>query len=185
MKYIPLQIALASILFPSLLLAQTRPSEDVTVGSPRQLTLPGFNYLYVDVQTTRKTIAEAAAREVPNLFAALQAANIQLRGPMVFITEDRPADPDAVFDLKMGIAVGKNAVAPSGYEVDPLPPVECLTVLYGGPLSMIGQAFHKLLPSLDGPASVSAPTGEIREYFFYFESATSPNNVTLIASVLK
>ncbi len=185
MKYILLQIALASMLFPSVLLAQTRPSEDVSIGSPRRLRLPGFNFLFVDTQVTRQTIGDTARTEIPNLFVALKIANIQPRGPMVFMFQNPPADPNAVFELKIGIAVGKDAVAPNGYEVDELPPVECQTVLYGGPLAKIGQARQELMSSLNGAGPDSAATGEIREYFYNFEGANSPNNVTLIAGVLK
>lgn len=185
MKYVALKIALLSIFSPSILLAQTRPSEDVSVGSVRQLTLPGFNFLYVDTQATQKTIGDTSKTEIPKLFAAMKGANIQPHGPLVFVFQGLAADPNAVFDLKIGIAVDDSAIAPDGYELDALPPAECQTILFGGPFTKLGQAFQKLMPKLYGQNSDSAPTGEIREYFLYYENVTSPNNVTLIAGVLK
>jgi predicted transcriptional regulator YdeE len=185
MKNVAMKILLLSIFFPSILFAQTRPSEDVSVGSVRKLTLPGFNFLCVDTQATQKTIGDTSKTEIPKLFTAMKSANIEPHGPLVFIFQDLPQDPDATFDMKIGIAVDESAVAPDGYEIDPLPAVECQTVLYGGPFAEIGQAFQKLMPKLYGQKSDLTPTGELREYFLYYENATSPNNVTLIAGVVK
>jgi hypothetical protein len=185
MKHIALKFALASLMFPSILLAQTRPSEDVSIGSVRKLTLPAFNFLYVDTQTMLKTIGDTSKKEIPKLYLAMRASNIQPHGPLVYIFQGLTADPTAVFHMKIGIAVNENAVAPDGYAVDPLPPVACQTILYGGPFAKIGQAFQQLIPILYGGSPDSTPTGEIREYFLYFEDANSPNNVTLIAGVVK
>jgi hypothetical protein len=97
------------------------------------------------------------------------------------------AGSGGVFDLKIGNAVDDNAVAPEGYEIDPLLPVDCQTILYGGSLAKLGLAFQKFAPELYGygRSSDSTPTGEMREYVLYFEDPDSPNNVTLIAAVVK
>jgi hypothetical protein len=50
-------------------------------------------------------------------------------------------------------------------------------------MTTIRQAFEVLMPNLYGRAAT--PTGEIRVYHLYFEGTKSPNNVTLIAGVLK
>ena len=143
----------------------------------------GFNFLCVDRQVTLKTISQTAGEEVPKLRAAIKAANIQPRGPVVFIYQDMTNDPNAVMDVKIGIAVEESPIAPEGYQVDEIPPATCQTVLYGGPMTAIGQAFEILMPELYGGAA--APTGEIRVYHLYFESANSPNNLTRIAAVVK
>jgi hypothetical protein len=46
-------------------------------------------------------------------------------------------------------------------------------------------AFQKLMPKVRGGNAGTASSGEIREYFLYFENANSPNDVTLIAAVLQ
>jgi hypothetical protein len=183
MKSLIWQIALGALLFPSVLLAQTQPSDNVSISPVRELNLRGFNFLYVDKQVTRAMIGDAAKTEVPKLFRTLRDAHIDPIGPMVFIYPDMPADPQAEFDLEIGITVGPDAVAPDGYDVEQVPPTDCQTVLFGGAMAKIGRAFAKLMPKLhDGTVT---PTGEIREYILYFEDAASPNNVCLIAGAVR
>jgi RNA polymerase sigma factor (sigma-70 family) len=160
---------------------RTRPSGDVSVGPVRQLDLIGFNFLHVDQQVTLKTIPDIARLEASKLRAAMKTAQIEPCGPVVFIYENMTNDPNAVMNVKIGIAVKENPTAPEGYQVEEIRPANCQTVLYGGPMSKIAQAFQVLGPALYAAA---APTGEIRVYCLYFESADSPNNATLIAAVL-
>jgi len=163
--------------------ARMRPSADVSAGPVRRLDLAGFSFLNVDKKVMLKTISQTAGEEVPKLFAAIKAANIQPRGPVVFIYPNITSSPNDVMDVKIGIAVGETPSAPEGYQLDEIPRAICQTVLYGGPMAKISQAFHVLGPALyDGAA---APTGEIRVYQLYFESANSANNVTRIAAVVK
>jgi hypothetical protein len=156
---------------------------DGSVGPVRRLDMIGFNFLYADKQVTLKTISQIAGEEVPKLFAAMKAANIQARGPVVFIYPTMTGDPGAVLDVKMGIAVEKTHAAPEGYQVEEIPPANCQTVLYSGPMTTIREAFHVLIPALYGGAA--APTGEIRVYHLNFEGTNSPNNVMRIAGVVK
>jgi hypothetical protein len=163
--------------------ARTRISADVSVGPVRKLEMIGFNFLYVDKQVTLKTISQTAGEEVPKLRAAIKAANIQPRGPVVFIYPRMTGRPDVVLEVKIGIAVEETPTAPEGYQVEEIPPTICQTVLHGGPMTTLREAFGVLGPKLYG--SAPAPTGEIRVYCYYFEATDSPNNATLIAAVVK
>ena len=163
--------------------ARMRPSADVSAGPVRRLDLAGFSFLNVDKKVMLKTISQTAGEEVPKLRAAIKAANIQPRGPVVFIYPSMTGQPDAVMDAKIGIVVEETPTAPEGYQLDEFPTATCQTVLHGGPMTTIGQAFQALGPGLCGGGT--APTGEIRVYCLYFEAADSPNNLTLIACVVK
>ncbi len=85
-------------------------------------------------------------------------------------------------EVKIGIAVKEATAAPEGFQVNEVAPATCHTVLYGGPMTTISQAFQALGPTLSAAAT---PTGEIRVYCLYFENTNSPNNVTQIAAVVK
>jgi RNA polymerase sigma factor (sigma-70 family) len=161
----------------------TRLSAGVSVGPVRKLDMIGFNFLHVDREVTLQTISQTAGEEVPKLRAAIKAANIQPCGPLVFIYPRITGQPDAVMDVKIGIAVEESATAPEGYQVEEIPPATCQTVLHGGPRATLPAAFGVLVPKLSGGAA--APTGEIRLYCFHFENTNSPNNVTLVAAVVK
>ncbi|MGA3067745.1 MAG: GyrI-like domain-containing protein [Tepidisphaeraceae bacterium] len=183
MKFVALQIALAAIIFPTVVLGQTPGSENLSVGSVRELNLKGFNYLYVERQVTRATIADVGKTEIPKLFQAIGVAHIQTRGPVIFIFPDHPADPNASFNVEMGVGVVGNVVAPNGYELTQLPEADCQTVLYGGPMTMVGRAFEGLMP--EGSDGGATPTSEIRIYMLYYEDVESPNDVALVALVMK
>jgi RNA polymerase sigma factor (sigma-70 family) len=162
-----------------------RVPKDVSIGSVRRLNMPGFNFLFLTTQTTLKTIRETSKVEVPKFMAAVKDANIERRGPLVYIFPNFLADGDGVLDLKIGIAVDENAVAPEGCEIEALGPVDCQTVLFGGSLAKLGHGFERMIPEIFGGKRDSTPTGEFREYFLHFVSVESANNVTLIAGVVK
>jgi len=176
---------LSLLICSPILQAQTRPSvpADFTVGPMRQQQLVGFNFLYVTRRATIRTIAEIAGTEVPKLFDAIKAANIQERGPVIFIFHGMTGAPDQPFDVEMGMAVEENVVPPDGYETVELKPATCATVLYSGDMPNIGHAYEKVFPAMS--AAGLTPSGETREYYLYFEDDKSPNNVVLVAIVSK
>jgi effector-binding domain-containing protein len=165
--------------------AQTRPSTqpDFTLGPVRQQHLVGVNFLYTTCKATIRTIADVAGAEVPKLFDAIKEANIQQRGPVIFIYRNLTDNLDAPFDVQIGMAVEDNVVPPTGYQSIQLSPSDCATILYTGSMANIGQAYATLMPA--AWSYERKPTGETREYYLYFEDDKSPNNVVLIATVLK
>jgi effector-binding domain-containing protein len=184
MKYVIWAAAMA-LFIPSPLLAQAQPAAaaEAATGPVRDSTLHGFNFFYVERQVTRETIGDTAKAEVHQVLEAMTGAHIRQCGPVVLIFRDVPTDPQGQFDLEIGVTVKQNSGAPEGYQIAQLPAANCKSVLYQGSMGTVGQAFGKLLPSLNEGAVT--PTGEYRVYVLYFEDLASPNDVAMVAGVVQ
>ena len=182
-------MAVILALLAAAVMAQTRPAGQngadakPSVGPMRVEHLMGFNYLYVSREATLKTIGQVFAVELPKLIAALKTENIQMRGGMISVYHGLTADPSRKFNVDIGFPVEAGAMAPEGYQLLPLSDTNCATVVYSGRMAEIGQAYQQLYPKLF--ARGLQPTGDTREYYLYWEDANSPNNVVLVAVVLK
>lgn len=180
-------IAIILAMLPAAVMGQTRPAGDAdakpSVGPMRVEHLKGFNYVYVSRQASIRTIGQVFAVEVPKLTAALKTGEIQLRGGPISVYHGMTADPNQKFDVDIGFPVDAEAMAPEGYQLVPMNAANCATVLFSGRMAEIGQAYQHLYPQLNARGLQPAP--ETHEYYLYWEDFNSPNNVVLVAVVLK
>jgi len=182
-------IAVILALLSAAVMGQTRPAgqNDADakpgVGPMRVEHLKGFSYIYVSRQATLKTIGQVFSVEVPKLLAALKTGEIQLRGGLIAVYHGMTADRNQKFDVDIGFPVDEGAMAPEGYQLVPLNAADCATVLFSGHMAEIGQAYQQLYSRLYARGLQPAP--ETREYYLYVEDYDSPNNVVLVAVVLK
>jgi effector-binding domain-containing protein len=154
----------------------TQPS----IGPMRVRLLPAFSFLYAMRNTTLNTIGPTADAEIAKLLAAMKANGIQPVGPAVLIYHSMTGDRNQKFDLDIGMQVADNAVAPQGYQLSHKAAAHCATVLFGGSVADVGQAYRDLFTNLSTRDLI--PTGETREYYLTWDGGGSPNNVIWIAA---
>ncbi|MBM4041604.1 MAG: GyrI-like domain-containing protein [Planctomycetes bacterium] len=153
------------------------------VGEMRVQTLPGRTYLYAERETTIAKVGEAYAEVVPALVKVAEAGQARITGPLVSIATGATGEPDTPFKLCIGFLVADDTKPVAGFRVKKLADFRCATVLFSGPAAKSGEAYGKLFEALTAAGHI--PTGETREYSLYWESAESPNNVTLIQAGIK
>jgi hypothetical protein len=155
--------------------------KDVQVSDVAVRTLGAQNYLYVAAETTFDQISETVGPIVGRLQKLRADKKAVFTGPLVFVYHDVEMDPGRKFKLEVGypVAEGTQAPAQGEFKVRKLEPLKCATVLYGGPLSSVHSAYEKLMPAAS--AQGRKPTGELRDYYLYWEGEQSVNNVEMIA----
>jgi predicted transcriptional regulator YdeE len=153
------------------------------VGEMRIQRLPGPTYLHAETETTLAKIGQVAGETIPALLKALAEGNVRLPGPMINVYRGATGEMDTPFKLCIGFAVAEGTKPVGVYKVKKLDDFRCATVLFSGPMAKIGEAYGKLFPALT--AAGHTPTGETREYYLYWESDKSPNNILLIQAGIK
>jgi effector-binding domain-containing protein len=156
------------------------PDTEPSIGPMRVRQLPAFDFVYVTRTTTRLGLARLADAEMAKLMETLKTHNIQPSGGAVFIYHNATGDPNQQISIDMGIQIRDVANAPDGYQLKHVDSVHCATVLYGGSLTGLRQAYRELFTSLATRDLIS--TGETREYFLAWDQGQSANNVILIAA---
>ena len=151
-----------------------------SIGPMRLRELPAFGYLYVTRNTTLNTIGPTVDAKIAKLLAAMKANGIGPVGPPVLIYHNMTGDPNQKFDLDIGMEVADSAVAPAGYKLAHKAAAHCATVLFGGSVADLGQAYKELFTNLSTRDLI--PTGETREYYLTWDGGQSPNNVIWIAA---
>jgi effector-binding domain-containing protein len=174
---------LAAVAAPTLVFAQTtqpasRPAAEPLVGEMRVETLKGMAFLCVSGETTLKDISGSVRKMSVDLKKAIDDAKVQPDGGMVLIYHGVTMDPNQPFHLDVGYKVPKGTKAAGAAHVQELADYPCATVLYTGPIRGVGEAFQRLFPALFGAGH--RPTEDLREYYLYWESPESPNNVILV-----
>jgi hypothetical protein len=111
----------------------------------------------------------------------VKAKKVVYAGSTIFVYQGATQDPTRKFKLQVSFAVLEGTQPQGQFKVRRLEPFKCATVLYGGPISSIAQAYEKVFGGLGG----NTPTGETREYYLHFEGVESPNNVQIIAVGIK
>jgi effector-binding domain-containing protein len=116
-------------------------------------------------------------------FAGLEAASkqgkVHYTGAALFVYHGVTQDFAKPFTLDIGYLAADDAKAAGEFKVRKLDEFRCATVLYTGPVTSIHAAYGKLMPAL-GKAG-HKPTTENREYYMYYETPDSPNDVTMVA----
>jgi hypothetical protein len=108
------------------------------------------------------------------LYAAKELAQLAQVGPD--ITRYYPQEPGRDrFRMEVGIPV-KAGTQPAGEaQVKTLPPFPCAGVLLWGSLAQTPRAYEAVAKELKGSGLV--PSGENREWNYFFEAVESPNNL--------
>lgn len=142
----------------------------------RVLTLPEISYFYV---TNTPTEFANLDRDLNLLLDELEEARQQahlsgVRG--IDITRYWKAEDSERFWMEVGTVVNEGTPSTGKAQVKTLPPYPCAAVLlWGGLIAHIGETYEMLNRSIQQAGL--EPTGECREWTYWFESVDSPNNL--------
>ena len=177
---IVLSAAVACMLVPALRThaaePATQPAKGVTTDMQVQ-TLAGMTFLYVTTETTFDQLPTIAPPMLDGLITAAMKAGIHFKGPCSFIYENVKG-PDKPVTVLMGFPVDADTKPPEGTKIRTYEKFRCATALHTGPMRTLHTAYMKLYQQL-AQAGLK-PTTDAREMYLLFETADSPNDVTLI-----
>jgi hypothetical protein len=153
------------------------PNPSPTVTRPRLCTLKAttivFQKLHIDPADS-----EHETKVITDIEDKLFAAHIKINGGPIFIFLEPPVDPGTPIDLEIGIPVPDGTHAPEGCETRTLAATPCVTAVYQGPISAIGESASNVFEQL--PDLHQTPGTEFRTRSLYYEGDDSPNNITLL-----
>lgn len=150
---------------------------DFVVSDVRVQTIAGFTYLYGSTRTSFQAMSEPVERTIAAMEKAITEGKFRPSGPLVFVYRDLK-DPGQPFTLDVGFCVPDDTAAFGDYKVRKVEPFKCATVLFSGPLSKVPEAYNKVMGAL--PALNLKPTTTVREFYLYWETPDSPNNIVQI-----
>lgn len=156
---------------------QPAGSADFVVSDMRVQTIPAFTYLYQSSRTTLADISTLANRTIGEMTAAIHDGKFHPNGPLVFIYHDM-MDLSKPFNLDIGFVVPEGTSAFGSSKVQKTESFKCATVLLSGSLDHLSDGYGKVMGEV-GRAGLR-PTGTTREFYLYFESPQSQNNVVQI-----
>ncbi|HVX85617.1 MAG TPA: GyrI-like domain-containing protein [Phycisphaerae bacterium] len=172
-----LLIALAAAAAADAPSAPPAPNPGPSVTRPRLCTLKAttivFQKLHID-----PTDSEHEIKAITDIEDKLFAAHIKINGGPILIFLEPPVDPGAAVDLEIGIPVPDGTQAPEGCETRTLAATPCVTAIYQGRISAIGESANNVFEQL--PDLHQTPGTEFRTRSLYYEGLDSPNNITLL-----
>jgi effector-binding domain-containing protein len=150
---------------------------DFVVSDVRVQTIAGFTFLYDSSRTSFQAMSQPVERTIADMEKAITEGKLHPSGPLVFVYHDLK-DPGQPFTLDVGFGVPDDTAAFGKYQVRKVEPFKCATVLFCGPLSKVPEAYNKLVGAL--PALNLKATTTTREFYLYWETPDSSNNIVQI-----
>jgi effector-binding domain-containing protein len=149
-------------------------------GEIRLRTMAPITYVYVETETTFDKIGDAIGEAMPKITKAAEDGKFRLTAPFVLMYPGGTAHvaPEKPFKLQIGMKVDGDATAAGDVKVRTTQEFRAATMIYTGPPSGVGEAYQKLIPAIRQAGL--EPSGEDREFTFYWEGFESPNNIVLI-----
>jgi len=145
------------------------------VGEVNIQTMAAKTYFFRSKQTTFAELGKAIEELIPALMTTLKQNAVPVDGPVIMVYRGVAEDNSLPFTLDVGIVVTDAAQPVGDFQVRKLEAFHCATVLYTGPVSSMKKAFDKAMPVVF--QNQQTPTGELREYYLYWEGPESANNV--------
>jgi effector-binding domain-containing protein len=140
-------------------------------------TLAGEPYFYAEIETSFQELGQAVVPILEELEKLEADKKVIYTGTAIFVYRGVTEDFSKKFTLQVGFPVKEGTEGQGRFKVRKLAPFKCATILYGGPISSVSQAYEKLM----GAVGSRKRTGENREYYLHWEGEDSPNNVEMIA----
>jgi hypothetical protein len=137
------------------------------------------NYLFTPTRVSFDEMASCLSPVVGSIRHLSAAGQILPADSMLLVYHDPSEDPSVPFDLEIGVPIrGASTLPPAGFEVRPLPAFYCATLLYRGPVKLLGKAYDKLIREMIERGLV--PSEETRESYLVWDSPDSSKNVVQI-----
>lgn len=135
-------------------------------------------YFHLVRRASQKTMPEVMKQAFPELLAAAEKASVMPLGGAVVVYKNVTPDPDAEFEVQIGVLVNTGTAASGEAKVRELEAFRSASLLYSGSLDQIGEAYMRLYQTL--MAGGKMPTQEMRQMILYWEDETSDSNVMLL-----
>jgi effector-binding domain-containing protein len=158
---------------------QTEP----VVSDVRVRTLKESHYFYASTETTLATMGPEIERVIGELEKVSKAGTAREEGAWVFVYHGATGDPNKKITLEMGFQCPEDTKPQGQFKVRKLDAFRCASVVMAGPLHAMEDAYRKVVP--EAQKDGRQMTGESREYYCYFESPDSPNNIVLVGIGIK
>ena len=146
----------------------------------RLRSMAPITYVYVETETTFDKIGEAIGEAMPKITQAATDGKFRLTAPFVLTYPNGVPHltPDKPFKVQIGLKAEGEAAASGDVKVRTTEQFRAATTIYSGSPTGVAAAYEKLLPAIR--ESGLEPSGEVREFTFYWEGFDSPNNIVLI-----
>lgn len=150
---------------------------EIVVGEARIQTVRGINFFYLNTETTLETMGPVVDELMDGVTAARDAAGITTAGPflMRYLIH---SGIDGPFTMQIGFEVGDEVKPVADVRLERLPPFRCVSTVYSGDLEHLGPAWGTVDECIE-EAGLQG-TSEYREWYLYFETPESPNNIILM-----
>jgi len=135
-------------------------------------------YFFITIETSYAEMATSIPPAVERLMASVKENNVSVKGPMLFVYHGAGMDAQKKFTVDLGFPVEDSTKDAGEGKVRQLEPFHAACVIYSGAVENIAQAYQQVFTDLF--AAGLKPTEETREYYLYWESPESRNNVQLI-----
>ena len=158
--------------------ADPAPLSEVRVKetAPRQ-------YLCSKKELKLGQLGEFAKETIPQLVEKATELKLAQTGPILITYFNFFGDPEQLFTAEIGLPIHKEEAENAGsFYVRKVPKFKCVSVIFQGPLSKIGEAWQTFAQAA---MARGEPTGESRELYLYWEGHDSPNNVVEMQMGLK
>lgn len=158
----------------------TQASPEFVIGQMRVQTMPELTFFYmVNEPTPITNLDNDLGIMIDKLEAAQREADQMGAGPIIIRyypvqAAKGPDDPEQ-FLMEVGVPVKPGASPAGDAKVKTLPPWRCAGLLYWGSLGHILEVYGALNEGIR--AAGLEPTGEGREWHYYFGGDNSPHNV--------
>jgi effector-binding domain-containing protein len=183
MRFIALMLSVVTFAIQAQPTTQPATAEEFAVTKMRVLTTTEQTYFYKEVETTIAKIGEVAERVIDEMDAAIEKSGNKCEGSVTFVYINATADMNKPFKLQIGVPVQKGGVEFGDFKVRQLASAKAATVLFSGSLQHLHEVYQTLYSSIFSHRH--QPTEEMRETYFNWEGADSPNNVLQLQVVLK
>lgn len=160
-------------------LAAPAPDQDAWFISPMKVrTVAPTSYLATTIKTSFSHMSEDIPKASEGVRAVV-AHGAKPKGPTMLVYNGAFAkNMDDEFSVDVGLPIFDGAKGEGDVTVRALPEFKCASVVFGGRLEMLHEAYETLLEAAANAGL--EPTGERRERFVMFTGAQADDNIVVI-----
>jgi effector-binding domain-containing protein len=160
-----------------------RAADSAGTTEVRTKETSGRTYLCLKKEIKFAEMKDFAVEAITELFQKATDLKLGQGGPVMFTYFNFMGDPEQKFTAEIALPIlKKEAEQLGGAYIRQTTKFKCASTIYQGSLANLGEAWHSFAQTA---MSKGEFTGESREFYLYFESAESPNNIVELQMGLK